>query len=163
MLFVPCPPGANFTLIVQEPFGLTVPQVFDWLNDVTLPLSVAIVMDVTLRSACPTLETVKVLTDELPLLIVPKAREVGATERTPVAPAWLMVTVLVPMVIVPVRTAPVLVETEKVTVPLPFPAPEIKDTHETLVDALHAQVLEACTGIFACLDVYPRLTPPTVV
>jgi len=164
VLFIPCPPGANFTLIVQEPPGLTVPQGFDWLNDVTLPLSVSIVMDVILRSAWPTLETVTGLTDVLPLFIVPKAREeAGATERVPVAPAWLTVTVLVPMVIVPVRAAPVFVETKKVIVPLPFPAPEIKVIQGALVDALHAQVLAAWTVNWSCRPAYPTLKPPVVV
>ena len=93
----------------------------------------------------------------------PRGRGAFFTFYFPVTPVWLTVTVVPLMLTVPVRVLPVLVETEKVTVPLPFPvAPETKEIHETLVDALHAQVPEACTGIVSCLVAYPTLKPEVV-
>ena len=67
--------------------------------------------------------------------------------------AWLTVTVLVPMVIVPVRAGPGLVETKKVTVPLPFLPRGGGMIQGTLVDALREQVLEACTEKRGCRHV----------
>jgi hypothetical protein len=67
------------------------------------------------------------------------------------------------IVIVPVRALPVLVFVTAVTVPLPVPvAAETKEIQGTLADALHEQVLEACTAIEACLAVYPKLKPAVV-
>jgi hypothetical protein len=82
-------------------------QLWDWLNDVTLPLSVSTVTDVTVRSPVPVLEIVMGLTNEVPLAMVPNSSAFVETEREAL-PACVTVTVFPARVSVPVREAPVL-------------------------------------------------------
>ena len=75
----------------------------------------------------------------------------GSLFYFPGAPVWLTVTFVPLMVIVPIRAAPVLSATAKVTVPLPTPvAPETKLIQDTFADALHVQELAALTGNWNC-------------